>query len=174
MEYEICRDPAEPGRVSYPSLPSRRPPQDRRPLPSKVDLPTFFRLFPEGSARKKTAKNRTPVLAPKKTSRRAPSNFGRPFFSRMAKKTRISRWNFRFFQPFSENAKMSQNQNIYYTFGRSEGPKTDPESVRTSTSARDGGKNAKKTARHGRRHRLLQPPTRFLSILRSRPGPKIP
>ena len=33
-----------PGRV-YPSLPSRRPPQDRRPLPSKVELTSFFRLF---------------------------------------------------------------------------------------------------------------------------------
>ena len=39
---------------------------------------------------------------------------------------------------------MCRNLSIYYTFVRSEGPKTDPESVRTSTSARDGGKNGKK------------------------------
>ena len=39
---------------------------------------------------------------------------------------------------------MYRNLIIYYTFVRSEGPKTDPESVRTSTSARDGGKNGKK------------------------------
>ena len=69
---------------------------------------------------------------------------------------------------------MYRNHSIYYTFGRSEGPKTDPESVRTSTFPRDGGKNEKKTARNGRRGRLLRPRTRFLSILPSRPGPKIP
>ena len=39
---------------------------------------------------------------------------------------------------------MCRNLSIYYTFGRSEGPKTGPESARTSTAARDGGKNGEK------------------------------
>ena len=44
-------------RKVYPSLPSRRPPQDRRPCPSKVELTPFFRLFSFFFACQKTLAN---------------------------------------------------------------------------------------------------------------------
>ena len=50
---KVCRS-----RKGFPSLPSRRPPQDRRPLPCKPDGPLFFRFFSIFFACKKTSKKR--------------------------------------------------------------------------------------------------------------------